>query len=241
MALGLGLLTDRWGLKLVPVVLVLLLAVGAGVAFFLPHDDPAPARAPPKGEPLFARASVRWFYATALLMQCSHGAYYGFMSIHLENNGYSRTAIGALWALGVVAEVLLMRHSGPLLDRFGVARILAFSLLAALIRWGGYAVSVGWPVLLFGQGLHAFTFGSFHVASVNRAFAMSPQHSRSTAQAWYAAFSFGLGGGLGLVVSGFVFARLGSGPLFLLMAAIAALGLVATRRSARLFELEKLL
>ena len=47
------------------------------------------------------------FYACVALMQMSHGPYYTFLTLHLEDLGYSRGVIGLLWALGVVAEVLM--------------------------------------------------------------------------------------------------------------------------------------
>ena len=40
-------------------------------------------------------------------MLLSHGPYYTFITLHLESLGYSRTQIGWLWALGVVAEILV--------------------------------------------------------------------------------------------------------------------------------------
>ena len=40
-------------------------------------------------------------------MQASHGAYYTFFSIYLEQYHYSTGFIGAAWALGVFAEVLV--------------------------------------------------------------------------------------------------------------------------------------
>ena len=46
----------------------------------------------------------------ALLLACclqslSHGGYYTFFSIYLEEHGYSREFSGQMWALGVLAEV----------------------------------------------------------------------------------------------------------------------------------------
>lgn len=234
-ALGLGPITDRWGVDLVPATLVGLLAAGALITFYLPHGDPHPEQVETEGRKLFHRPEVRWFYLTTLLMQLSHSAYYGFLSLHLEQNGFSKTAIGLLWALGVAAEVGFMLRSGPILARFGLSAILTGSLLLASIRWGIYSMTLFWPLLIVGQLLHAATFGAFHVASVQRVFAMAPHASRGTAQSWYSALSFGVGGGIGLLGSGYLFDRIGAGPLFGLMSAVAGLGLLASLRASRLF------
>ena len=49
--------------------------------------------------------SVFALLVSCFLIQASHGPYYTFFSIYAEDNGYSRTLIGQLWSLGVIAEV----------------------------------------------------------------------------------------------------------------------------------------
>ncbi|MBF0454079.1 MAG: MFS transporter [Magnetococcales bacterium] len=235
LSLGLGPITDYWGMGVVPFTLIFLLAAGSGFALFLPKGEPHPTQVDVSSRKLFHRSEVRWFYLTALLMQFSHGAYYGFMSIYLENNGFSKTAIGLLWSLGVLAEVLFMMRSGPVLARFGLSAVLTGSLVLATVRWGIYSVTLFWPLLIFGQILHAATFGAFHVASVQRVFSMAPHASRGTAQAWYSAFSFGVGGGMGLLMSGFLFERIGAEALFGLMALAAGLGVIVSLRASHTF------
>ena len=40
-------------------------------------------------------------------MQMSHGPYYTFLTLHLEDLGYSRGVIGLLWALGFTSRTLV--------------------------------------------------------------------------------------------------------------------------------------
>jgi MFS transporter, PPP family, 3-phenylpropionic acid transporter len=235
-SLGLGPVSDYWGVGLIPATLVILLAAGGLLTLFLPQGEPRPSQDDVNARKLFHRPEVRWFYLTAFLMQFSHGAYYGFMSLHLANHGFSKTAIGLLWSLGVLAEVIFMMRSGPILARFGLSAVLTGSLMLATVRWGIYSVTLFWPLLIFGQILHAATFGAFHVASVQRVFNMAPHASRGTAQAWYSALSFGVGGGIGLLGSGFLFERIGAGPLFAIMAGVAGLGVVVSVRASRYFS-----
>ncbi len=235
-SMGLGPVIDRWGVGLIPNVLVTLLCAGFFITLILPHGDPHPEQADADARKMFHRPEVRLFYLSSLLMQLSHGAYYGFMSIHLETNGFSKTAIGLLWSLGVFSEVIFMMRSGPILARFGLSAILTGSLVLATVRWGIYSVTLFMPLLIFGQILHAATFGAFHVASVQRVFNMAPHASRGTAQAWYSALSFGVGGGIGLMGSGFLYESLGAGPLFAIMAAASALGVAVSMRAARYFS-----
>jgi PPP family 3-phenylpropionic acid transporter len=86
--------------------------------------------------------------------------------------------------------------------------VLIASLLLAALRWlmiGFGAASVG--VLVLAQCLHAATFGSFHAAGiefVRRHFGYADQ---GQGQALYSAISFGAGGALGALGSGWLWDR----------------------------------
>ncbi len=234
-ASGLGMALDRWGLILVFWSALTLLAGSALLTLRLPstQDHSLPGRG---GERFpWHHPGLRWFFLSCALMQFSHGAYYGFMSIHLEQNGFSRTAIGALWAVGVVAEVLVMIQSRSWLRRFNLSAVLAVSLALAALRWGIYSATLWLPLLIFGQMLHAFTFGTFHIAGVRRTFEAVPERDRASGQAWYAALSFGVGGGIGLLAAGRIQDAWGAQLLFQCMALAALAGLVASLISSRHF------
>ncbi|MBF0294971.1 MAG: MFS transporter [Magnetococcales bacterium] len=228
-----GPMTDAWGIGIVPFVIAVLLLTGFLFAMRLPRLEVHPWTGPAPA--IFDRPEVRWFYFSAFLMQFSHGAYYGFMSLHLQQHDFSRTAIGLLWAVGVVAEVGLMHRSQSLLDRFGISRLLTFSLLMAVVRWTLYASTLQVGLLLAGQLLHAFTFGAFHIAAVRRVYDMAPVNGRGAAQGWLSGLSYGAGGGLGMAVSGVLFDSRGSQILFGVMALAALAGVAASHRSALLF------
>ncbi|UTW45766.1 MFS transporter [bacterium SCSIO 12696] len=165
------------------------------------------------------------FLLGGLLMQLGHGVYYSFFSIHLAALGYDAFTIGWLWALGVVAEVLLFLLMHSLLPRFGVKWLLVVSLLLASIRWlmiGHLAEQIAW--LLVAQLFHAFTFGTFHSAAVEGVRKLFGAGHQSKGQALYSAVSFGLGGALGSIIAGQVW-HMGAGFTFSLAAGVSVLGL----------------
>ncbi len=51
------------------------------------------------------------FLACVCLLQGAHAAYYGFSAIYWQEAGYSASAVGYLWSLGVVAEVVIFALS----------------------------------------------------------------------------------------------------------------------------------
>ena len=171
------------------------------------------------------------FYACVALMQMSHGPYYTFLTLHLEDLGYSRGVIGLLWALGVVAEVLMFLAMRRILLTFSVRRVLMVSFVLAALRWlmlGSFAEYL-W-VLLLAQLLHAATFGSFHacaMAFVQRSFGPSQQ---GQGQALYATLA-GIGGAIGALYAGYSWNTLGPTITFSMAsaAALAAAVIIATR------------
>ncbi|MBF0622727.1 MAG: MFS transporter [Magnetococcales bacterium] len=237
LSLGAGPILDRWGIQWILEIILLLLVVDALLTLGLPRSEQGMVRQS-SGQfgRLFKRPGVTWFYLSTLLMQFSHGAYYGFMSLHLENNGFSRTEIGLLWALGVAAEVGVMVWSRPLLKRFGISTVLVGSIFIAAIRWSIYGFTLWLPLLIIGQLLHAFTFGSFHVAAIQRVFELSPPGGQATAQGWYSAFSFGLGGSMGMIVSGYLFKLQGAQTLFIYMSLAALIGALISWHASRVLQ-----
>lgn len=167
-------------------------------------------------------------------MQLSHGPYYTFLTLHLEHLGYGRGAIGLLWALGVVAEVLIFMVMGRILQRFCVRKVLAVSFMLAALRW----LLLGqWPeypgVLLFAQLLHAATFGSFHAAAIHFVQRSFGARQQGQGQALYAALS-GTGGALGALYAGYSWNTLGPAWTFAiasLAALTAACLIVAVRKT----------
>ncbi len=230
LAVGLGPLIDLWSLELLPWIIALFLALSALIARYLPADE-AHDTERSSTSALFSLPGVRWFYLSTFFMQFSHGAYYGFLSLHLADHGFTRAAIGLIWALGVIAEVMMLHFSDTLLQRFGTTRLLQAAMVIAVARWLLYALPPAWPLLLLGQPLHAFTFAAFHIGAVHRTFEMAPLASRAQAQGWYGALSFGLGTGVGLFLCGQLYDRVGAAILFLIMAAGAVLALLALHRS----------
>lgn len=179
------------------------------------------------------RREVLVFLLVAMMMLVSHSTYYGFFSIYLESLGYSRSMIGLLWALGPLGEVLVMFFSGRIINRFGTVRVLAFSLLMAIIRWTLYASTSNVSFLVAGQVLHSFTFGTFHIASVRYVEMLFPDSMKNTAQALYSSAAYGMGLVLGTIVCGLLYDRTGANVLFLLSALVSMAALVVLFRERK--------
>lgn len=166
---------------------------------------------------ILKKPAILAFFTVCFLVILSHGPYYTFYSIYLEQNGYSRTIIGQLWALGVLAEVFVFLFMHRFLPRYGLRLILILSLLLSTLRWlliGLFPNMI--TVLLFAQLLHAASFGTFHAAAI----AWVHQHfvgkNQARGQALYSSIGFGAGGVLGSLTSGYLWESPGPTFTFLL-------------------------
>lgn len=229
---GLGALFERLSLDHYPLALVAIMLAILASSAWVPNAQPqACEEAPGQGGFLrqLCRPGVLAFYACVALMQVSHGPYYTFFSIHLESLGYARGTIGLLWALGVVAEILLFLVMAKLLGRFSLRQVLVTSFLLAALRWVvlGTLAEHLW-ILLLAQLLHAATFGCFHAASIHFVQRSFGHRQQGQGQALYATLA-GVGGALGALYSGYSWTTLGPTWAFAIasLAALAAAVIIA--------------
>ncbi|MDY6825041.1 MAG: MFS transporter [Thermodesulfobacteriota bacterium] len=173
---------------------------------------------------VLGRKKVVVFLICAFLMLASHGTYYGFFSIHLENMGFGNTFIGFAWALASIAEITVMIGSRRLFARFSLESVLVFSFFVACIRWIMMFFAVSGVLILLSQLLHAVTYGAFHMASILYIDRVSTDNTKTLGQALNNAVSFGLGMMLGVFVNGIFYDYVGSTPLFLGSAVISIIG-----------------
>lgn len=174
---------------------------------------------------ILRRPEVIAFFAACTFMTVAHGALYVFYSIYLVQHGYSKTLVGMMWMLGVVAEIGVFMVMPRLVRRFSLTAILLASFVAAGVRFAGIGWGVEWLfVLVVAQILHAMTFGSFHAASiaaVHRLFA-GPLQVRG--QALYMSICYGLGGMAGTLLAGATWEWLGASLTYSLSALFGLAG-----------------
>jgi len=173
--------------------------------------------------PLLADRRVLTFLAAGFLMVASHGAYYNFFSILLEQRGYGRMVIGLLWAWAAIAEIGVFLLGRQLLDRFSLRSLTVAALAATSLRWTLLALWAEHPVLVFAsQTLHLASFGVFHLCSVAIAARLFPPRAASLGQALHGSVGYGLGGMAGALASGWLWREVSPAAAFLAGAGIAA-------------------
>tara|TARA_R110000822_G_scaffold159476_8_gene299194 strand:+ start:3808 stop:4980 length:1173 start_codon:yes stop_codon:yes gene_type:complete len=202
--LGSGFWFDTHDIQTLPIIGLILLAGIFLSSLFVPNPHhQRHEKAAHKFRATLKQPAVLAFLLAGLLMQLSHGIYYSFFSLYMESFGYSRSGIGMLWSVGVVAEVFLFILMHRLLLRFGVREIMLGCLFIATLRW----LLIGYGteqllLLVLAQIFHAFTFGAFHAAAIDCIRRLFEPANQGKAQALYSAFCFGAGGALGSYLGG---------------------------------------
>jgi MFS transporter, PPP family, 3-phenylpropionic acid transporter len=225
--LALGPVLDQTGLKPVPWLIAgLLLAMGL-LSLSVPD---ARAQEEPAGSAdgllrVIRRPEVLALLVACFLSQLSFAPYYSFFSLYLEQHGYSKTSIGLLWSLGVIAEVGVFVYMARLLGRFGARSLMLWALGLTALRWALQVLFIdSLPMLLLVQCLHLASFGVYHAVSVHLIHQMFRGRLQGRGQAFYSAVSFGAGGALGALLSGHLWETLSPDSVYWMAAVSAALG-----------------
>ena len=162
------------------------------------------------------------FLLINVLLQITHGPYYVFFTIHLQQFDYSNSMIGLLWSLGVLAEIVLFWKISFFMRRWSLRDLVIVSLLLTTLRWVITAYFANHLILLiFSQCLHAFSFALLHVVSISYIGLFFPGKQRLHGQALYSVLGFGLGGAIGAYFAGITWASYGSQFVFMSAAGIA--------------------
>jgi PPP family 3-phenylpropionic acid transporter len=180
-------------------------------------------------EPAFVAA-----IAAASLVQASHAVYYGFATIDWQAANYDGGVIGALWALGVVAEIALFALSARLPSAITPATLLLIGAAGALVRWSAMAIAPPLAALPLLQCLHALSFGATHLGALTLVVRMAPPGAGATAQGYFAV-TLGVTMAIATALAGVLYGHFGSAAYGAMAAMAAAGGLcaLAGRRLAR--------
>lgn len=177
--------------------------------------------------PLLKRPEVMCVLAACFFMSVAHGPLYVFYSIHLVDHGYSKTTVGLLWALGVVAEIVVFIYMPQILRRWSVRSLFLFSFAAAglrflLIAWGVESL----VLVLFAQVLHGATFGICHATAMSALSRWFDPRHQGRVQGLYGSVSFGAGGLVGSLIGSWLWQPIGPGWVYTFAALAGLCGLL---------------
>jgi MFS transporter, PPP family, 3-phenylpropionic acid transporter len=183
------------------------------------------------------RPPMLGFLSMQFLVNVAHGVYYAFFSIYLDSKGYSAGMIGLLWALGVVAEIVLFFILPRFLGRYALSTLFLLAIVLMALRWvmiGTLIDSLFW--LLLAQILHAASFGLTHAVGIAVMHQQFSGGMQARGQAIFSGLSYGGGAATGLLLAGYLWAHIGATGAFLAMALVSVLAGVMWFTCRRLMD-----
>ena len=221
MVVLMGKIIDKYSINIILGAILIFSWLQALNAVHIPHSGNVRKATKFLAPSFLSQKKVLIFLFCAFLMLVSHGAYYGFFSIHLENSGYSNTFIGITWALASLAEIVAMVKSKSIFKKFSLESVLVFSFAVAVIRWILLYQTTAAAVIILTQILHAVTYGAFHMASILYIDRESPEEAKNMGQAVNNAASYGLGLMVGFFLNGYLYEHMATSMLFLVSGLIS--------------------
>jgi len=114
-----------------------------------------------------------------------------------------------------------------LLPRYGPRNLLLYAVGLTVVRWlltAGFADNMA--VITVAQTLHAASFGLHHAVMIYLFHALFTGSHQGRGQGLYSSISFGAGGALGSLVSGYLWHGVGPEVMYLLAAVTALAGVL---------------
>jgi len=210
-----------------PAVLILLTAIFISTLFIPDAGKPAHPEQGGIVRYILHYPELMSFLAVSFLLQASHAPYYTFYTIYLSDYGYTKSVIGILWALGVLFEVILFLNLHKFLKRVRFRALIIGSCLVTGLRWliiGLFPESL--LLLVLAQVLHAVSFGLFHGVAVSMVYRYFTGRHQHRGMALYGSISFGAGGAVGSLASGYMMGWLGAGFTFAAASLVALIAAV---------------
>ena len=240
-SLGAGLLLEVIDVGFVILLVAAAQGMGALATLLLPRDEALPAapHQPVRVAAVMAAVgslSFVLFLFAAGLGQASHGFLYAVGSLYFVDLGYSKSVIGLLWAVGVLAEVLMFAFSNRFHQALGSVRLIMLGTALAALRWAVTGLAPPLAALFIIQTLHAASFGLTHLGTMHFIRERVPGHIRNTVQGLYSVLSGGVLLSGAMWISGPLYVSLGGAAWFVMAAAAAlacALAFILWRISPR--------
>ena len=235
---SIGALLEIIPIAMLPVLLLSVAFLAFIWSFTIQEPDSAP-RSQTTLEPLLPilkRPYVFAFFAIEFILLFSHAPFYSFYSNYLKEADFTTTEIGFLWAVGVIAEIIMFAYAHLFLSRYSLKKLVSLCLIMTSIRWMVAGLFSNSFIAQFAaQTIHAFSFGLFHLIAMRMIFQNFSAGQQGRGQALYSTM-WGLGVAFGSILAGHYWKIYGGSIIFITASGIVLLGLLWVKWLPSQFE-----
>ncbi|SAL99456.1 hypothetical protein [Absidia glauca] len=192
------------------------------------NDSPSPT--PTTLMELLKQRQVFLFFLTMMLMGAALNMVVSFLFIFLTQElGASASTVGLTGLVGSVTELLFFYYSRDLIRVFGIRFLIILGHVLTIIRVFAYTLLPKGPAgATIALGLHllnGIAFSALWGAGVVQADELAPPSLQATSQGILAAMYAGVGSGLGSLLGGVVYEKLGSTQMFYVVIGLTSFSL----------------
>jgi PPP family 3-phenylpropionic acid transporter len=229
-----GSILDRFGIDAICLTTIAVLGLAAAVAWSMPASPPETHREVVGTWLAMLRERDLWLLLGAVAAgQAAAASYDAYFSLHLvQHLGYTPSFVGIAFAVGVIAEVVMLALSGRVIPRLGYERALAIAFATAAARWLLLSFAHSPVAVLALAPLHAITFVFYYVAAVQLIRERAKPEVATAAQGLLSAAS-AFGSAIGMFVWGQLFDRAGGPAMYRGASAVAVVACVTAIGYAR--------
>ncbi|WP_353164939.1 MFS transporter [Acinetobacter sp.] len=225
---SIGAILDVIDVKYLPIML-LCIAFSAFIWSFSikePNSAPSAQKILDPVWPIIKRPVVLAFFTIEFIMLFAQAPFYSFYSNYLKLAGFNTTQIGFLWAVGVIAEIIMFNYANFFLTRFSWRSLVALCLVMTSIRFVFAGLfSESFLLQFISQSFHAFSFGLFHIIAMRVILQNFAAQQQGRGQAVYSTM-WGLGVASGSILAGHYWEQLTGEYVFIIAGLSALLGLL---------------
>jgi len=144
------------------------------------------------------------FWVAVIFFQITLSAYHNFFTLYNLDHHISKEAIGWLWAIGVMAEIIIFFIQHKFLPKLSPKKWLEIAIILTAFRWFILYMFAGNFILTaFSQLIHVFSFAIFHTAAL--LYISKKYQNKTLAQQFYSGIAYGLATFIGSVISGYLY------------------------------------
>ena len=169
------------------------------------------------------------FLSMVFLWTFGMGAVVLLWPVYMQSVGYSKTAVGGLWALAAMGEVPCFLLAGYLADRWGRRRVLLTGIVCMAGVFLGYTLSTSLLWLIAVQMLRSFAYASYEAPALLYATELGLRRQRGRLASFYYAASGG-GGITGSVAGGAIAQETGLVAMYRGVVGLMLVGVLAAGR-----------
>lgn len=223
-ALSGGIVADAFGIRVPFLVAASCYALAFVLIIQIRERPPAPEQPQPAAVPLpdqgaalpedpLARRALWPFLALVFTWMFGMGAVVQFWPVYMSDLGYSKTAVGGLWALAALGEAPWMIVAGGVADRWGRKWAMLIGVSCMAFVFFGYTLSAVLIWLIGVQMLRSFAYAHYEAPALVYATELGLRRQRGRLAGLYYSAS-GVGGIAGTTLGGAVAQQVGLSTMY---------------------------